>query len=191
MWSGERADAPPIWTCESRHDWASPQVRYGRAPQVAYRPWTREGRWLCTSAATAASQRSAIPRRSWATSSRHPTGHGWSTVGNGVPAASVERATVIGIPTRSTLPAVGSVACNCVAGVAGMPRGWRSGSCMRWLMRPPSAQGAATSTCRSDWVRRHRENGHRGPTSVRQPAGRRLSQSDPPQVSGVLPGQVR
>jgi hypothetical protein len=32
-------------------------------------------------------------------------------------------------------------------------------------------------------MRHHRENGAHGPTSVRQPAGHRLSQSDPPQVS--------
>jgi hypothetical protein len=38
---------------------------------------------------------------------------------------------------------------------------------------------------------RPRENGAHGPTSVRRTAGRRLNQSDPPQVSGVLPGQVR
>ena len=34
------------------------------------------------------------------------------------------------------------------------------------------------------------DNGHRGPDSVRRPAGRHLSESGPPQVSGVLPGQV-
>jgi hypothetical protein len=36
-----------------------------------------------------------------------------------------------------------------------------------------------------------RENGHRGPTSMRQPAGRRLNESGPPQVSGVLLAQVQ
>jgi hypothetical protein len=40
-------------------------------------------------------------------------------------------------------------------------------------------------------MRHHRENGAHGPTLVRQPAGRRLSESGPPQVSGALPGQVR
>jgi hypothetical protein len=39
-------------------------------------------------------------------------------------------------------------------------------------------------------MRQHRENGYRGPDSVRQPAGCRLSESGPPQVSGVPPGQV-
>jgi hypothetical protein len=40
-------------------------------------------------------------------------------------------------------------------------------------------------------VRQRRENGVRGPTSVRQPAGRRLSEAGPPQVNDVLPGQVQ
>ena len=37
------------------------------------------------------------------------------------------------------------------------------------------------------WMRQHRENDHRGPDSVRQPAGRRLTESGPPRSAACCP----
>jgi hypothetical protein len=65
-----------------------------------------------------------------------------------VPAAPVKHATAIQTPTSSALPGAVPEACDSAAASAGTPHGWRSGACMSWPTRPPSAQAAATSTCR-------------------------------------------
>jgi hypothetical protein len=158
----------PIWTLhwrDSGHS-HSPWCAAYKQHAGSIPPWNRSGWSPCASVVSVAWQRSAAPRRSWVTSSTAVTGSGWWTVGSGVPAAPVNHATAIQIPTRSTLPGVVPEAWSSAAGSAGIPHGWRSGGCMRWPTRLPSARAAATSTCRfslgetppSEWPSRARLN---------------------------------